>query len=70
MAGKGKPKGFVGNPIGKNQYVNQAGFGERTARLSVRISPELDEAIRKDAQAQGRSLTDWIEEAFRQKLDS
>lgn len=68
MTGKGKPKGFVGNPVGKNQYVNKAGSGVRTRRFSVRVTPDMDEAIRASVEAEGISLTQWVEDAFERKL--
>ncbi|MBE9020837.1 hypothetical protein IQ272_32870 [Chroococcidiopsidales cyanobacterium LEGE 13417] len=68
MAGKGQPKGFVGNPIGKNQYVDKAGMGERTKTLSVRVTLNMDKAIRDSIKAKGITLTQWVEDAFERKL--
>lgn len=68
MAGKGQTKGFVGNPIGKNQYVDKAGTGERTKTLSVRVTLDMDKAIRDSIKAKGITLTQWVEDAFERKL--
>lgn len=68
MAGRGQPKGFVGNPVGKNQYVGKAGVGERTRRFSVRVTPDMDSAIRASVETEGISLTQWVEDAFARKL--
>ncbi len=68
MAGKGQPRGFIGNPVGKNQYVEEAGSGERTKRFSVRVTPSMDLAIRASVEAEGTSLTQWVENAFERKL--
>lgn len=68
MAGKGQPKGFVGNPSGKNQYAPKAGIGERTKMLSVRLTLNMDKAIRDSIKAEGITLTQWVEDAFKRKL--
>ncbi len=69
MAGKGQPQGFVGNPTGKNQYVNAAGQGERNAQITLRLPTELKTQIQMAASLQNQSLTAWLEKAIAQYLD-
>ena len=69
MSGKGQPPGFVGNPIGKNQYVSAAGEGERNAKIGFRVPSNLKERAKTAAKRQNKSLTEWIEEAMENYLD-
>ena len=69
MAGKGQPQGFVGNPTGKNQYVNAAGQGERNAQITLRVPAELKTQIQMAASLQNQSITAWLEKAIAVNLD-
>jgi molybdopterin-guanine dinucleotide biosynthesis protein A len=61
---------IIRNPGGKNQYAPKAGQGSRTERLGIRLSPDLNAAIRKAAQEQDISLTEWAEKAFLLALEA
>lgn len=54
----------VRNSKGINQYASGAGQGSRTKRMGLRISEELDAAIRDAAEKEGITLTEWAEKAF------
>ncbi len=69
MPGKGQPPGFVGNPTGKNQYVDAAGEGKRSAQMSFKVPEELKNQVKEAAQLQGKTLTEWSESALRNYLD-
>jgi hypothetical protein len=74
MAGKGQPKGFIGNPSGKNQYVSQKGEGQKKEHLGMNVVPTLKQAIQMEVAYRkqcGEKLTisDWLEEAIREKLE-
>ena len=68
MAGKGQPSGFVGNPSGKNQYVEKRGEGKRKERLLLRVTPEFKEKIRQAAQQDNQSMTEWLEKVVNTEL--
>jgi hypothetical protein len=74
MAGKGQPKGFVGNPTGKNQYASSKGKGLKKERIGMNVIPRLKQAIQAEVayrKERGEQLTvsDWVEEAIREKLE-
>ncbi|QDZ41615.1 hypothetical protein FRE64_16720 (plasmid) [Euhalothece natronophila Z-M001] len=74
MAGKGQPKGFVGNPSGKNQYVLKKGAGQKTEHIGINIVPNLKQAIQAEVNTRKEcgekvTVTDWLEEAIREKLE-
>lgn len=54
----------VRNSKGINQYASGVGQGSRTKQIGLRISEELDAAIRDAAEEEGVSLTEWAEKAF------
>ncbi len=68
MAGKGQPSGFVGNPSGKNQYVDKKGEGKRKERLLLRVTPEFKEKIRQAARQDNQSMTEWLEKVVNTEL--
>ncbi|MDV3001463.1 MAG: hypothetical protein N5P05_003069 [Chroococcopsis gigantea SAG 12.99] len=54
----GPPKGTVNNPLGKNQYDNI----RAEKPLTVRLLKEQDELLRSEALAQGKTLTEYIDD--------
>jgi predicted HicB family RNase H-like nuclease len=53
-------KGLIRNPSGKNQWE-----GSRADKpIAVRLQKELDEQVRERAKAEGKSLTEVVEEAI------
>ena len=56
----GVPKGVVNNPQGVNQYENV----RAQKPISIRLLKEQDEAIRKKAASEGKTLTQIMEEAI------
>ena len=68
MAGKGQTSGFIGNPSGKNQYVEKRGEGKRTERLLLRVTPVFKEKVRQAAQQDNQSMTEWLEKVVNSEL--
>lgn len=56
----GVPKGTVNNPMGNNQYANI----RATKPIAVRLLKEDDEAIRAEAEIEGKTLTQIMDEAI------
>lgn len=56
----GAPRGIVNNPQGINQYENL----RAEKPIAVRLRKEKDAAIREKAQAEGKTLTQIMEEAI------
>ncbi len=53
-------KGIIRNPTGKNQWS-----GNRADKpIAVRLLKELDEQVRERASAEGKTLTQVMEEAI------
>ena len=56
----GAPRGAVNNPQGINQYENV----RSEKPIAVRLRKEKDAAIREKAEAEGKTLTQIMEEAI------
>lgn len=56
----GAPPGTVNNPAGKNQYADI----RSEKPLAVRLLKEYDEAVRAKAEAEGKTLTQIMDEAI------
>ncbi len=56
----GAPRGIVNNPKGINQYENV----RAEKPIAVRLRKEKDAAIREKAEAEGKTLTQIMEEAI------
>ncbi|MCA2655933.1 YlcI/YnfO family protein [Microcystis sp. M061S2] len=57
---RGAPKGHVGNPLGKNQYVDCKGLGTRTSIITIRVPDELKEKMKEAAQNEQLTLSEWV----------
>jgi hypothetical protein len=73
MTGKGQPKGFIGNPTGKNQYASRKGEGQKKEHIGINVVPTLKQSIQdivtaRKEQGEHLTLTDWLEEAIQEKL--
>ncbi len=62
----GAPRGAVNNPQGINQYANV----RAEKPIAVRLLKEKDTAIRERAEAEGKTLTQIMEEAVELYLAS
>ncbi len=62
----GAPRGAVNNPKGINQYENV----RAEKPIAVRLLKEKDAAIREKAEAEGKTLTQIMEEAIELYLAS
>jgi predicted HicB family RNase H-like nuclease len=62
----GAPRGTVNNPQGNNQWQDI----RADKPIAVRLLKEQDEAIRAKAVAEGKSLTQVMEEAVAHYLES
>lgn len=62
----GAPRGAVNNPQGVNQYENV----RAEKPIAVRLLKEQDAAIREKAAAEGKTLTQVMEEAVNLYLAS
>ncbi len=69
MGRQGQAPGFVGNPTGKNQYVDAAGQGRKTESFTMLTTPEFKELVRKAAKENKQSMAQWIETAVYGYLD-
>ncbi|WP_017719752.1 hypothetical protein [Kamptonema formosum] len=62
---KGAPKGIVRNPLGKNQYVQAAGLGEFDKRITLRVEPDIWQALSEmPAGQRSECLRKWIREGL------
>lgn len=67
----GTPREIPGNSKGKNQYADASGQGVRADKpISAKLPRELDEQVRAIALAEGKSLSQIAEEAFRLLVES
>jgi hypothetical protein len=55
----------VRNPLGKNQYVKAAGLGELDKRITLRVEPDMWQALSEMPAGQGSEcLKRWIREGL------
>lgn len=67
---KGTPKGVVRNRLGKNQYVERAGEGTRTEVLTFRGPSGLKEQLKKVAESENVSVSEWVLQLIMERLDA
>ena len=67
---RGAPKGHVGNPLGKNQYVERKGEGTRTTVITVRVPDSTKEKIREAATLEKVSISEWISRLIEAQLNA
>ena len=65
---RGAPKGRVGNPLGKNQYVEKSGEGHRQDMIGFRGPAGLKEEIKKAAIAKNQTVSQWILDSVQLRL--
>jgi hypothetical protein len=65
----GAPKGHVGNPLGKNQYVDKAGEGILSGMIGFRVPVEVKEKIKEAAKTRNQTISEWLLDCVIEKID-